>query len=924
VTDPARRVDYDFELDPFQLKAVAALDAGESVLVAAPTGSGKTVVAEHAVARALATGGKAFYTTPIKALSNQKYGDLVRRHGAAQVGLLTGDNSINGDAPVVVMTTEVLRNMIYAGSPALHGLRFVVLDEVHYLQDTYRGPVWEEVIIHLPPSVQLVCLSATVSNADEVADWLTTVRGSTALVLEEQRPVELRNLYLVGDRSSEQPHLVPTLIDGQPNPEASRFDDDGTRGRGRHARHGPPRGRRRFYTPRRPDVVDILDERDMLPSLYFIFSRMGCEEAVSACVDAGLRLTSPDERPKIRAIAEERTATLTDDDLDVLGYDRWLLALEQGIAAHHAGMVPPFKETVEACFAQGLVKAVFATETLAVGINMPARSVVIERLTKFTGEARAFLTPGEYTQLTGRAGRRGIDELGYAIVLWSPFVGFDQVASLASSRTYGLRSAFRPTYNMAANLVRRYEPADAHHLLNLSFAQFQADRAVVRMETRLERTAARLASLEAEARCERGDIDEYRALVRAASEQQRVRRSATASGLRFALSRLSPGVVVDVDGERLAVLSVAFRKGGAVRAQTVNAAGERVTLDGSSLSEVPARIGQLDLPVPYEPNNRDFQHQVADLLRRTRFGRRDRAEVDDGSGQDGLPVEGAGDAGGVSASGSASGSAPDLAALVAEHPVDGCPDRDRHLRSAAHAERAVKELEDLRREVRSRTESLARRFDRVLRLLESWGYLEGWSLTERGQVLARTYHECDLLVAEAMASGALDDLDPATLAGLASCFTYEHRGPTASPTPWFPSKVARERWGRISQLAEELVDDEGAAGLPPTRLPDAGFLALAHAWAAGEPLADVLDDEDLSGGDFVRNIKTLIDLLRQIGEIAPVPATATSARQAAEALHRGVVAASSTLDEADGEIEDAADSDSAPDTGAPAGPEGGA
>jgi len=912
VTDPGGvRPDYDFELDAFQLRAIEALDQGQSVLVAAPTGSGKTVVAEHAVARALAEGGKAFYTTPIKALSNQKYSDLARRHGSANVGLLTGDNSINGDAPAVVMTTEVLRNMIYAGSHALQGLRFVILDEVHYLQDTYRGPVWEEVIIHLPPTVQLVCLSATVSNAEEVAEWLTTVRGSTALVLEERRPVELRNLYLVGDRSSEHVHLMPTLVDGQPNPEAERLDSDGDRGRngngrGRQGRHGPPRGRRRFFTPRRPDVIDLLDERAMLPSIYFLFSRMGCEEAVSACVDAGLRLTSPDERPRIRAIAEERTATLTDDDLAVLGYDRWLLALEQGIAAHHAGMVPPFKETVEACFTEGLVKAVFATETLAVGINMPARSVVIERLTKFTGEARAFLTPGEYTQLTGRAGRRGIDELGYAIVLWSPFVPFEQVASLASSRTYALRSAFRPTYNMAANLVRRYEPADAHHLLNLSFAQFQADRAVVRMETRIERTEERVKSLQAEAQCERGDVEQYRRLVREATEQQRSRTAATTSGLRFALSRLQPGVVVEVDGERLAVLSVAFRKGGSVRVQTVDVDGERVLLDGGKLTQAPVRVGHVELPVPYEPGSRAFQHEVADALKRSRFGHsrpRDEKAPDpldpggDGEQREEVPVQ-------------------DLAGLVAEHPVDACPDRERHLRSAAHAERAEKELEDLRREVRSRTESLARRFDRVLRLLESWGYLDGWALTDRGTVLARTYHECDLLVAEAMCSGILDDLDPATMAGLVSCFTYEHRGPTASPTPWFPSRQVRERWGRIEQLAEELTGNEGAAGLPATRLPDPGFLALAHAWAAGEPLADVLDDEDLSGGDFVRNIKTLIDLLRQVGDIAPEPATATSARQAADALLRGVVAASSRLDR-EGEDDDDQADDGPADTGEP-------
>ncbi|HZM39269.1 MAG TPA: DEAD/DEAH box helicase [Acidimicrobiales bacterium] len=868
---------YPFELDAFQVRAIAALDDGRSVLVAAPTGSGKTVVAEYAVARALADGSKTFYTTPIKALSNQKYADLARRHGADRVGLLTGDNSINGDAPVVVMTTEVLRNMIYAGSSALHNLRFVVLDEVHYLQDAYRGPVWEEVIIHLPPEVALVCLSATVSNAEELAEWLTTVRGPTTLVLEEQRPVELRNLYLVGDRQSERPHLLPTLVDGRPNPEADRLDHDTLAGRG--PRRGHRRPRRRFFTPRRPEVIEMLGDREMLPALYFIFSRMGCEEAVSSCLDAGLRLTTPDERARIRDIVDERTASLTDDDLDVLGYDRWVAALEQGLAAHHAGMVPPFKEAVEACFTEGLVKAVFATETLALGVNMPARSVVIERLSKFTGETRAFLTPGEYTQLTGRAGRRGIDDLGYAIVLWSPFVPFDQVASLASSRTYGLHSAFRPTYNMAANLVRRYEPPEAHHLLNLSFAQFQADRAVVRFEARIERQQDKLARLTAEARCERGDVGEYRDLARAEQDKARSERPVPGA-FDFALSKLVPGDIVEMGGQRLAVLSIAYRKG-SPRLKALDRDGEKVTLSRDDMAEPPTRVGRLDMPRPYQPNNRAFQHKVADELRRARLAPRRTSS--------GPPAGGNGEA-----------EAEEPSRLEA-HPVHECPDRDAHVRAEGQRRRAARELEDMRREVRSRTGSLARRFDRVLRLLEAWGYLEGWALTDRGQVLARTYHESDLLVAEAMVSGLLDDLAPAELAGLVSAFTYEHRGPGVPPPPWFPSRRVRTRWAELERLADDLRADEEAAGLPQTRPPDPGFAALAHAWASGEPLGDVLSDEELSGGDFVRNIKTLIDLVRQVGDIAPNRDTARSARQAADALHRGVVSVSSTLDEVAGE-----------------------
>jgi ATP-dependent RNA helicase HelY len=873
---------YEFALDDFQVRAIAAIDAGRSVLVAAPTGSGKTVVAEHAVAKALAEGGKAFYTAPIKALSNQKYTDLARRHGTERVGLLTGDNSINGDAPVVVMTTEVLRNMIYAGSGALSGLRYVVLDEVHFLQDAYRGPVWEEVIIHLPAGVRLVCLSATVSNAEELAEWISTVRGATEAVIEERRPVELQNLYLVGDKSSQDLHLLPTLVDGHPNPEADRLDDEALHVRGRPARGRP---RRRFFTPRRVEVIERLQEEGMLPAITFIFSRKACDEARDVCLDAGLRLTTPDERARVRAIVDERTAGLADADLQVLGFDRFLAGLEAGVAAHHAGMVPPFKEAVEACFTEGLTKAVFATETLALGVNMPARSVVIERLTKFTGERRELLTPGEYTQLTGRAGRRGIDDIGHAIVLWSPFVPFEQVAALASSRTYALRSAFRPTYNMAANLVRRYEPAQAHHLLNLSFAQYQADRAVVRIEARIERQQVRLRRLQDDARCERGDVDEYRRLRSAATTARQGDRAGGGSDPQdrtyAALTRLTPGDVVVVDGVRLAVLSVAFRKGNP-RLHVVDERSKPRTIGADELTEAPRALGTVELPVPYAPNNRAFQHQVGEALRRARLAPSRRSHDGPDEAAPGGPSE---------------VRSQDDAFLAAEtHPVADCPDRDAHVRAAVQSERVGKELDDLRRQVRGRSESLARRFDRVLRLLEAWGYLDGWALTEPGEVLARTYHEADLLVAEAMTSGLLDDLDPPSLAAVVSCFTYEHRGRERPPAPQFPSSTVRERFVALDRLSADLAVDEEAAGLPVTRAPDPGFAHLAHAWAAGGGLAAVLEDEELSGGDFVRNVKQLIDLLRGIGDVAPVPLTGARARQAAEALQRGVVTATSSLE----------------------------
>jgi ATP-dependent RNA helicase HelY len=874
-----------FDLDFFQVRALDALDGGCSVVVAAPTGSGKTVVAEYAVAKALHQGKKAFYTTPLKALSNQKYGDLVSRHGVENVGLLTGDNAINGDAPIVVMTTEVLRNMIYAGAGALQGLRYVVLDEVHYLQNAYRGPVWEEVIIHTPQSVDLVCLSATVSNAEELADWIGTVRGATSPVIEDRRPVDLHNLYLLGDRSAERLLLFPTLVDGRPNPEVTTLDGKGLRPPGQRGRPGG-----RFFTPRRAEAVDLLSENDMLPAIYFIFSRAACDDAVVQCQREGLRLTTPEERRQIRAIAEAHVDALSDADLRALDYSTWIGGLEAGLAAHHAGMVPPFKEAVEACFAAGLVKVVFATETLSLGINMPARSVVIEKLTKFTGERHEFLTPGEYTQLTGRAGRRGIDEVGYAVVLWSAFVPFDQVAGLAGTRTYALTSSFRPTYNMAANLVRRYQPDVAHHLLNLSFAQYRADSDVVRLEAQLERTQAALAEARGAASCDRGDVEEYRALLRVSDASAERRPSLTAEVLA-ALDRVKPGDVLVVPGAkgggRVAILTTARRRGGDLRLRAIRPDRRLVSLGPKDFAAPPHALARIELPLPYAPHNTAFQRLVASALSSVQL-REDSLvgieEAQTASRRRGLPAD-----------------AQAKAEMAASHPVAGCPDLGRHVGAAERAERLARDSERLERRIRGRTESLARQFDRVLRVLEAWGYVDGWALTAAGERLSRLYHEADLLVVECLEQGLLDGLRAADLAALVSAFTYEARGAGDSR---FPPHPLRDRWNGIDLLAAELNQAEEDAGLPMTRRPDPSFMVLAHAWAAGDELATIIADEEISGGDFVRNVKQLIDLLRQLGDIARDGATRLNARIASDRLFRGVVAASSMLSAGEDEVDD--------------------
>jgi ATP-dependent RNA helicase HelY len=871
VTDAAIRAAFTaerpFPLDQFQSRALDALDAGRSVLVAAPTGSGKTLVAEYAIARALAVGGKAFYTTPLKALSNQKYGDFVRAYGAERVGLLTGDNAINGDAPVVVMTTEVLRNMIYAGSQTLHGLRYVVLDEVHYLQDRSRGAVWEEVIIHLPADIDIVALSATVSNAEEVAAWMQTVRGATETVIEERRPVDLVHLYLVGDRSESNLHLLPTFVDhageSRPNPVATRLD----------GRNVPDRGqrRRRLYKPWRTEVVERLAEERMLPAIAFVFSRTGCDQAVEQCLASGIRLTDADERRALRAIAERHVEALTDADLDVLGYDTWLSGMEAGIAAHHAGLVPPMKEAVEEGFAAGLLKVVFATETLALGINMPARSVVIEKLSKFTGEHHEFLTPGEYTQLAGRAGRRGIDDVGYVVVLWDPFVPFDQVAGLASRRTYALTSSFHPTYNMAANLVQRYPPQQARHLLNLSFAQFHADRDVVAVERNLEVRREQLAEVEANATHPAGDVHEYRRLLAALDAARRAAHGK--SDRKFESLRPGDVLVVPKRGGKVVVLKQERGSGANQRVLALTQGKTLVRLSPHDLRGQLRKITTIDLPRPYAPRSKSFQRSLTETLRRIR--------VTDAE----APVD-------------ADGDVEELQAEIAAHPLHGAPGADVALRAAWQADRIARDIARLERQVSARNESLARQFDRVLGVLRTWGYVDEWTLTEAGQLLTRLNSEGELVVAESIREGRLDGIDPATLAAVVSCFTFQRRGPDSNeampPRRWPNQEVAR-RSRALDGVWRDLQLAEREARLAETRRPDPGFTAAIYAWVKGEDLADVLEDEEMTGGDFVRNVKQTIDLLRQIADVVPDETTASTARAAADACLRGVIAASSIV-----------------------------
>ncbi|QGU04590.1 DEAD/DEAH box helicase [Corynebacterium comes] len=908
-----------FPLDDFQLQGCQAVEEGHGVLVCAPTGAGKTIVGEFAVSLALSRGTKCFYTTPIKALSNQKYHDLVKAHGEDVVGLLTGDVSINSNAEIVVMTTEVLRNMIYAASPTLDRLSHVVMDEIHYLADRERGAVWEEVILNLDERVNIIGLSATVSNSEEFGDWLSTVRGDTTVVVTDLRPVPLEQWMMVGRKiyplfepgtggqvNRELEERIERMESAQAEEGRSDWESGhGFRARAEGRRAGVKRPEDRQRPVGRPDVIRVLQSMKMLPAITFIFSRAGCDGALFQCVRSNLVLTSPEESERIEQIINEGVEGIPLEDLEVLQFSQWKTALKRGFAAHHAGMLPAFRHIVEKLFVQGLLRAVFATETLALGINMPARSVVLEKLVKFDGESHVDLTPGQYTQLTGRAGRRGIDVIGHAVVQWSPAMDPKAVAGLASTRTYPLISTFAPGYNMAVNLLNMIGFEPSLRLLEKSFAQYQADGSVVDDVREIERAEHRVRELRSQLadtiasfappardgedptvllmdymRLRRELSDEEKA-ARVYSLEQRQQETVTLLG------RLQVGDVIAIPGRKHPVLAVVVTPANQTsdpRPWVTTEQGWSGRIDASSFANPPITLGHMRLPRNVTKEPRRNTRYVVDQFRRHSFGRpkkiREAARVRD------------------------SAKVIELRSALRAHPVHTWPptDREQLARVGEKLARRERELDRLNSRIEKATDTLGRHFERIIALLSEMYYVEFEGtgpdrvpvLTPEGELLSQIHIGSDLLVAQCLRRGIWNELDPAELAGTVSLCTFENRKYTGGE-PNAPTDRMAAAIDATMRVWSELAADEKRHNLPMTREPEAGFALAMHQWAAGAPLGYCLaaaadSGAEMTPGDFVRWCRQVIDLLDQVAKTAYTADVQANARRAINAIRRGVVA----------------------------------
>ncbi|OLD30848.1 MAG: hypothetical protein AUG01_05600 [Candidatus Rokubacteria bacterium 13_1_20CM_2_69_58] len=862
------RARYPFSLDDFQLEAIRAIEAGQSVIVSAPTGAGKTLVAEFAIHMALATGKRIAYTTPLKALSNQKFNDFTRVLGAETVGILTGDVKVNPHGRVLVMTTEILRNALYGSG--LEDLGYIVLDECHYMGDEGRGTVWEEIIVNAPQDVLLVGLSATVANVKEIADWISIVHRPIVPIFHPHRPVPLS--YAVADLAGEV-HEIAEVRAGR-----ARLVGDESRG---------PDARGRWYTRRVVDPVVLiadLEARGWLPAIYFIFSRAGCERAMDDVLAEGRGLLTAAQRDDVeRAINElvEESPTVAESALNQTVFQ----ALRLGVGLHHAGILPSVKRLIELSFERGLCKVVFATETMSLGIHMPARSVVLQGVTKRTDRGFRALSHNELTQMAGRAGRRGIDPEGKCVIALDARDGVEDLLRVVDGSPEPIESQFKLGYGSAALLLATGAPPEAlRRRIESSFGQYQNLKRIREMEGEIRSLEAALAEVKRYAApC--GDFPRIGRYRRARQEAE-ARRQALGRG-----GRRGERGVAEAETGRLALVR---RKGGPGLALILgmhSIRGHRVLIDallphGAVVrvkSGVVKRIFWATPPlhVPRDldrtsqgrgRDGRGLRHLAVEL------GRLSVAELVERERQQG----------------------PETALSAIE--CHRCP-----WGAQPRCEREWRELETLTERLGVRQRALEQvrsaywhEFLRVVEVLEQFGAVRERRLEPRGRLIAGLRHDNELLVAECVFRGVFADLAAAEAAAVCSALIEESRSGDPAIARDFLKKRPRLRrkLDQLASLANTIHEAQRARHLRMPLAVHPGFMPAVYRWAGGEDDWGAIVEESFGGheGDLIRAMRRLIDLLRQLAEGPEVPPeTARLLAQAARVIDRGIVLESALI-----------------------------
>ncbi|AKG22252.1 DEAD/DEAH box helicase [Calothrix sp. 336/3] len=851
---------FPFELDKFQHDAIASLNGGRSVVVCAPTGSGKTLIGEYAIYRALSRGKRVFYTTPLKALSNQKLRDFREQFGLENVGLLTGDASIHRDAPILVMTTEIFRNMLY-GTPigqvgtSLVDVEAVVLDECHYMNDRQRGTVWEESIIYCPRETQLVALSATVANSDQLTDWLNQVHGPTDLIYSDFRPVPLEFHFgnvkgLFPLLNTEKTHINPRLL---------------KRGKRRDSEKG--KGNRRAETPGITYILNKLQERDMLPAIYFIFSRRGCDKAVAEVSD--LWLVSEEESRELRRQIDDFLTRNPE-----AGRSGHIAPLYRGIAAHHAGILPAWKVLVEELFQQGLIKVVFATETLAAGINMPARTTVISTISKRTDSGHRMLTASEFLQMAGRAGRRGMDKVGHVVTLQTPFEGAEHAADLASKKADPLVSQFTPSYGMVLNLLQTHTLEEAKELIERSFGQYLSNLHLRPKAEEIANLQVELQELQTQVTgVDDGAIAAYEKLRQQVRVEQKLLKTLQEQSLQSRQEELVMMLSFAVSGTLLSL------KGKNITVSTPVTAVLVGKTQGSGQAPYLVCLGQ---------DNRWYVATTSDVM--DLFAELPRIDVP----PDLLPPAEMPLKPGQSRRGTPQTAAIAQTIPVVEELLHLAPEVSEQIRRVANLQTKLEnhplhqagnavalfkrkvrvgeletQIKGLQTQIEQQSQRYWEEFINLIEILQYFDCLDQLMPTKLGQIAAAIRGENELWLGLALASGELDQIDPQHLAAVAAALVTESPRPD-SFVRFDLSTAADEAWMRLQQIRRTLLKVQYRHGVAlPVGLENRyiNLISLVEQWALGMEWVELCENTSLDEGDVVRILRRTLDLLSQIPHV---------------------------------------------------------